>query len=194
MVWLLTQDEFFLFKHPFRCYIAGPTYSGKTKLIEKILLYREEIIDTRFDRIVLCYKAMQPTYEIFSYMDIDIELHEGLIKTSEFDPKMKNLVIIDDLMEECKDSKEILNLFTVDSHHKGISVFLVSQSIYTKGKCSWEINLNSSNMIIFGTQETCNKFQFWQDKCFQINQKLLWKHSTMQHKMMDIHTFFWILV
>ena len=149
MVWLLTQDEFFLFKHPFRCYIAGPTYSGKTKLIEKILLYREEIIDTRFDRIVLCYKAMQPTYEIFSYMDIDIELHEGLIKTSEFDPKMKNLVIIDDLMEECKDSKEILNLFTVDSHHKGISVFSVSQNIYTKGKCSREINLNSSNMIIF---------------------------------------------
>ena len=71
--------------------LAGPTYSGKTKLIEKILLYREDIIDTKFDKIILCYNA---TYEIFSYMDIDIELHEGLIKTSEFDPKMKNLLMI----------------------------------------------------------------------------------------------------
>jgi uridine kinase len=36
-MWLLKEHETFIFKHPFRCYIAGPSFSGKTTLIQKIL-------------------------------------------------------------------------------------------------------------------------------------------------------------
>ena len=92
---------------------------------------------------------MQPGYEVFKYLPIHVEFVEGLIDTNIFDPTINNLLIIDDLMERCKDNNDILNLFTVDSHHKNISVILVSQNIYTKGKCTRDINLNSSNMIIF---------------------------------------------
>ena len=69
-----------------------------------------------------------------------------------FNREKNNILIIDDLMEQCRDNKEILNLFMVDSNHKNISVFLVSQNIYIKvysRKCTRDINLNSSNMIIF---------------------------------------------
>ena len=78
-----------------------------------------------------------------------MEFCEGLIDIKKFDATKNNLLIIDDLMEQCKDNNEILNLFTVDSHHRNISVFLVSQNIYTKGKFTRDINLNSSNMILF---------------------------------------------
>ena len=148
-MWLLKEHETFIFKHPFRCYIAGPSFSGKTTLIQKILINQQKMINKPIERIVFCYKTMQPGYEVFKYLPIQVEFVEGLIDTNNFDPGINNLLIIDDLMEKCKDNNDILNLFTVDSHHKNISVILVSQNIYTKGKCTRDINLNSSNMIIF---------------------------------------------
>jgi hypothetical protein len=148
-MWFLPENNKFVFHHPFRTYIAGPTTCGKTKLVENILINRHKLIDKVIERIVICYKAMQESYENLKILDIDVEFHEGIISSSQFDPKINNLLILDDLMSECKDSNEILKLFTVDSHHRNISVFLISQNIYTKGKCAREINLNSSNMIIF---------------------------------------------
>ena len=148
-MWVLKDNEQYLLKHPFRCYIAGPSYSGKTTLIQKILLNQQNLIDKPIDKIVFCYKAMQPAYDIFKYLPNEVEFFEGLINVDIFNPEKNNLLVIDDLMEQCKDNKDILNLFMVDSHHKNISVFLVSQNIYIKGKCTRDINLNSSNMIIF---------------------------------------------
>jgi hypothetical protein len=146
-MWILPETNEFVFDHPFRAYVCGPSNSGKTKLLENILLNREKLINKPIDRIVFCFREDQDSYK--SLRNDDIEFHKGLIDSSIFDPKFNNLLIIDDLMDECKDSKEILKLFTVESHHRNISVFLVSQNIYTKGQCSRDINLNSSNMIIF---------------------------------------------
>ena len=87
------------------------------------------MINKPIDRIVFCYKTMQLGYDVFKYLPIHVEFVEGLIDTNIFDPTINNLLIIDDLMERCKDNNDILNLFTVDSHHKNISVILVSQNI-----------------------------------------------------------------
>ena len=92
---------------------------------------------------------MQEAYEIFKYLPMEVEFVEGLIDSRTFESSKNNLLILDDLMEVCKDSKEIVNLFSVDSHHRNVSVFLVSQNIFSKGKCTRDLTLNSSNMIIF---------------------------------------------
>ena len=149
MMWILKEEETFVFKHPFRCYIAGPSNCGKTTLIQQILLNQHKLIKRPIEKIVICYKTMQTAYEVFKYLTNDVEFCEGLIDIKKFDATKNNLLIIDDLMEQCKDNNEILNLFTVDSHRRNISVFLVSQNIYTKGKFTRDINLNSSNMILF---------------------------------------------
>ena len=148
-MWILKEGEEFIFRHPFRCYIAGPTCCGKTNLIKKILLNLNNLVDKRIDKIVVCYKVMQEAYEIFKYLPMEVEFVEGLIDSRTFESSKNNLLILDDLMEVCKDSKEIVNLFSVDSHHRNVSVFLVSQNIFSKGKCTRDLTLNSSNMIIF---------------------------------------------
>ena len=73
---------------------------------------------------------------------------QGIVKLEDFDEKTNNLLILDDLMNECKNSIEILDLFNVKSHHRNISVFLVTQNIFTKGKCTRDLNLNSSCMYL----------------------------------------------
>ena len=42
-----------IFKHPFTCCIAGPTGAGKTVLLQKILINKNNIFDIQPDRIVL---------------------------------------------------------------------------------------------------------------------------------------------
>jgi hypothetical protein len=149
MLRLLNNQEVFVFQHPFRCYISGPSCCGKTELLQKILINFNTLINKPIDRIVFCYSVWQEKYELLKYLTIPIEFNQGLIKPEEFDPSINNLLILDDLMQSCKDSMEIYNLFCVDSHHRNISVFLVSQNIYTKGKCTRDLNLNSSYMILF---------------------------------------------
>ena len=138
-----------IFKQPFTCTIAGPSGAGKTVLLQKILINKKEIFDLEPDRIVVCYKSWQPAYDVFNLLESPVEFVQGLINVEEFDKEKNNLLIIDDLMTECKDNTDIATLFSVHSHHKNISVFLVTQNIFMKGTCSRDINLNSTNMILF---------------------------------------------
>lgn len=156
-MWILNESEKYVFNHPFRCFIAGPSCCGKTKLLEKILLNLNKLIDKPIEKIVVCYKVMQPIYDTFKYLPIDVEFVEGLIDVTKFDSKINSLLLIDDLMELCKESKEIVSLFSVDSHHRNISVFLVAQNIFSKGKCTRDLTLNSSYMIIFKNPRDSNQ-------------------------------------
>ena len=149
MIRILNKEEEYVFKHPFRCYIAGPSCCGKTELLQKILINLSTLIDKPIEKITFCYSVWQNKYEILKFLNIPVDFHQRLIKATEFDSSINNLLILDDLMQECKDSMDIYNLFSVDSHHRNISVFLVSQNIYTKGKCTRDLNLNSSYMILF---------------------------------------------
>ena len=69
MSWILNEYENYVFHHPFTCYIAGPTSSGKTVLLQKILLNKNILFDKIPNRIVFCYKIWQPAYEIFKLLD-----------------------------------------------------------------------------------------------------------------------------
>jgi Cdc6-like AAA superfamily ATPase len=81
------------------------------------------------------------------FKDLSFEFYEGLINIDTFDSKKNNLLVIDDLMHLSKDNDEIYKLFTIHSHHRNISVFLVSQNIFSKGKFAREISLNCSTWI-----------------------------------------------
>jgi len=139
----------FIFKQPFTCTLAWPTGAGKTILLQKILINKKEIFGIEPDRIVVCYRSWQPAYDVFNLLETSVEFVQGLINVEMFDKEQNNLLIIDDLMDECKDNKDIATLFSVHSHHKNISVFLVTQNIFMQGICARDINLNSTNLIIF---------------------------------------------
>ena len=92
----------------------------------------------------MCYNEWQDKYEILKYMERPIEFVQGTVNINDFDNSINNLIILDDLMSKCKESSDILDLFTIKSHHRNISVFLVTQNIFIKGKWTRDLNLNSS--------------------------------------------------
>ena len=77
----------------------------------------------------------------------EINFIEGLPEEIHFDSSKNNMLIIDDLMHECKEYTE--KLFTKISHHKNLSVILLSQNIFHQNKHTRTISLNTHYMVLF---------------------------------------------
>ena len=124
----------FVFNHPFTCMISGPSGSGKTTLLKKILINLNELINVNIDRIVYCYSRWQSTFDELKRIIPNIEFNNGLPDIEDFNKEKNNLFILDDLMKECGKDSSIVDVFTVDSHHKNISVFFLSQNLFPNHK------------------------------------------------------------
>ena len=144
--WFIDQN---VFKHPFTCTIAGPTQSGKTWLIKKILAYNSSLFDNSPQNILYCYSTWQKSFESFGDIMPKIQFIKGIPDIDEIDISLVNLIILDDLMKECEEDPSIQKLFTIDSHHKNISVFFITQNIFSRGKFTRTLNLNSHYLILF---------------------------------------------
>ena len=130
------------FKHPFTGIVAGPTGCGKSSWIETLLRNLRKIIP-RPEKIYWCYSEWQKLYESIT----GVEFIEGVLDIEIIDKSVRNLVIIDDLMEEKDDS--VTKLFTKASHHRNTSVLYITQNIFEKHKDSRTISLNAQYMIAF---------------------------------------------
>lgn len=130
---------------PFTCVVAGPTQSGKTSWVVKLLEEREFLFSEAPSNIVWCYGVWQSGYnEIGNLVNKWVE---GLPKMDDFDPGVKNLVIIDDLMSEA--DERVTHLFTKGSHHHNISIVYLVQNLFHKGKEHRTISLNAHYLVLF---------------------------------------------
>lgn len=161
-----------VFNHPFTSMIAGPTQSGKTTFLKKLIDECQTLIKPAPDLITFCYSQYQKSYDQFS-KKIPIEFKQGLPSIEDFDPSKNNLVILDDLMTECENDPSISNLFTVDSHHKNISVILITHNIFSKGKHTRTISLNSHYMILFNNPRDRSQINHLARQMYPKNSKFL---------------------
>ena len=156
-------------KHPFTALLAGPTQSGKTTLIKKIIYYHKELIFPNIARIIYCYSRWQQVYEEMK----NVEFHKGILDIETLDSNINNLVILDDLMTEAEHDKTILNLFTVDSHHINTSVIYVTQNLFSQGKFSRSISLNTHYMILLNNPRDRAQISFLARQMFPTNPNYL---------------------
>ncbi|CAF1088637.1 unnamed protein product [Brachionus calyciflorus] len=139
----------FIFKHPFTCTIAGPTQSGKTWLLKRVLVYNADLFDILPKNKTYCYSEWQTSFDNFNEISQNVKFHKRIPDIDELDTSEPNLIILDDLMKECEEDPAIQKLFTIDSHHKNISVFFITQNIFSKAKFTRTLNLNSHYLILF---------------------------------------------
>jgi len=136
------------FKHPFTGIIAGPTGSGKTVLLRRLLInsgnvfsgFQKEPI-----RILWAYGVWQDLYNV-PVQNVSIQYIEGLPSQEEILPF--DMVVIDDLMTELGGNKNLANLFTKGSHHNNISIFFIVQNMFHQAPQMRTISLNSHYIIL----------------------------------------------
>ena len=95
-----------ILKHPFTCMMAGPSKPGNTTLLYKILQEREKVFDKPPYRIVYSYTRWQDNVEKIKHSIPIVEFNQGLPDIDMFDSKVINLLILDDLMNECGSNKQ----------------------------------------------------------------------------------------
>ena len=66
----------------------------------------------------------------------NIQFVEGVPSDLEsmINPSIRNVVVIDDLMQKLSNDKRITNLFTKGCHHRNFSVIFILQNIFHRGK------------------------------------------------------------
>jgi hypothetical protein len=102
-----------------------------------------------------------------------VEFVQNLIPTVEIDGKKRNLIILDDLMDESKDDVNVSNLFTKGSHQRNISVFFMSQNLFVQGKHTRTISLNSHYLVVFINPRDSAQFSNLARQMYPNNSKYL---------------------
>jgi hypothetical protein len=138
-------------KHPFTCTVAGPSTSGKTWFVFRLIKHVDRLIVPVPEKILYCYGEFQPSFSEFP----EVEFHEGLLDVSRFDGRQRVLLIIDDLMNEA--DQNVCNLFTKLSHHRSVSVVFITQNLYHRNRFVRTMNLNTHYIVMFKNPRDANQ-------------------------------------
>ena len=134
-------------RHPFTMLIAGPTGSGKTVWVQRLLENPENCSDPAPTSITYCYGEYKPIFSTFKNTTFIHGLPDELM--AKFDEVIPRWLVIDDLMLETASSKMISEIFTKGSHHRNLSIILIVQNLFMRGSESRNISLNSQYMVVF---------------------------------------------
>lgn len=134
-------------KHPFTMLISGPTGSGKTFFTRNLVNNARHICAPAPMKITYYYLEYQKTFNSMPEVRFIEGLQEASISSAGGeDPEW---IIIDDLMLEAANQSFISNLFTRGSHHRNISIILITQNFFMRGKESRNISLNCQYVVCF---------------------------------------------
>jgi len=122
-------------KHPFPALVAGPTCWGKSQFVKRLLESGEDMIEGGEMQINI------PDIQLAEDVPGDLE--------SMINPSKRNLVVIDDLMQELSNDQRITSLFTKGCHHRNLSVIFISQNIFHRGKELRNMSLNCHYLVLF---------------------------------------------
>ena len=132
--------------------VAGSTGSGKSFLVKRMLSECNFLFDQPVSKILYCYTAFQPLFEIMEKEIPNITFHKGLPSESVLESlasdRSHTICVLDDLQGEVVSSAEMEQLFTVHSHHKNISVIFILQNIFASGKHARSLALQAHHVFI----------------------------------------------
>lgn len=140
------------FRSPFNMVVAGPSQVGKSTFVRSLLAARKVgAIEPQPDRIKYVYGEVPPNLG----PELRVECYKGWSAdhTEDMDPSVNNVIILDDVANDCKDDAALSNLFTRGGHHRNISIILVTQNYFFPGKCAVDIRRNTHYLVLFACKQ-----------------------------------------
>jgi hypothetical protein len=148
------------FKTPANICLYGATQSGKTSFVLRLLEHRDDMFTTKPERILYCYGSWQSAYEDLSKYK-GVTMHEGVPSRSTVEEftydKLPTVMVLDDLLGDIVNSKEVQHYVTVMSHHNNMNIIMLLQSIFPKGTYARTISLNCHYMVLFSNKRDGNQ-------------------------------------
>ena len=158
-----------MFKHPFTMVIAGPTGSGKTQWVKKLLKDLNSLITPIPQEVIWCYGIWQPEYDNI----YGVRFLEGVPDTEQWADQIPRLIILDDLMSEA--DQRVTKLFTKGSHHRNISVVFIVQNLFGKNKELRTISLNSHYIVVFKNPRDASQINHLAKQMYPLHTKYVFE-------------------
>ena len=144
---------------PFTSIVAGATGSGKTHFVLRLLRHRNEMIDPPPGRVIYSYERYQPQFDGVEGVEFvqgsDYKLRRG----------DNTLLIIDDQMGG--KATNLVKLFTVDSHHLGVSVMFLTQNLFEQSQDYRTVALNAQYLFLFKSPRAVGQVSTLAHQLFQ---------------------------
>lgn len=160
--------------------VSGPSQSGKTEFVLKLLEQKEEIFKESIDNILWCYGIhdgnLLNTLHSKGYRTL-----RGLPKEQDIRPN--SICVLDDLLSESSSSSEVTNMCTRAAHHKPCFIIFISQNLFPGGKEARTRSLNTHYYVIFKNPRDKLQFEILARQISPINSKSLIKiYEDATHK------------
>ena len=150
--------------------VAGPSHSGKTTFVLDLLEHRNEIFNCQMNNVIWCYGIYQ--HDLHRQLQAKgYALHSGIINVTEIKPY--NIVVIDDLLHESKNSQDVTAMFTKAAHHKPCFIIYIMQTLFPPGKESRTRSLNTHYYVIFKNPRDKSQVEFLARQILPRNPKVL---------------------
>ena len=149
------------FKDPFTSIVSGPTGSGKSSFCVKFLKNLDtQCTESEFSGgIIWCYNEKTAVhYKQLTGLK-NIQFQEGLPENFGDARGWPSLLILDDLLNQVY-SEAVCELFTNGSHHRNVSVILVTQNLFHQGPKCRDISLNAKYVVALKNVRERNQFSF----------------------------------
>lgn len=138
------------FQHPMTSRFVGPSACGKSTFLFQVI--QQNLIEPFPEVITYFYGSAWQT-GIFDLLQTKYRVNfvQGFDENvvNETDPSKPSLIICDDLILEMKDSEAAANLFMRGSHHLNMSVILIEQNLFPKGRQSVSMKTNTQYLVLF---------------------------------------------
>lgn len=146
------DNKFLKLRHPFNCFVAGSSGSGKTVLIRNILknwndAFHNLPTNSQLE-VTWIYGQQQPLYKIPIKNNVNVKYTNKFPTYSQLEVSRPHIIVIDDLMNELANNETLASLFTKGSHHLNISVFFIVQNMFAQGRQMRNISLNAHYIIL----------------------------------------------
>ena len=139
------------FLHPASIIIAGPSRSGKTTFLRRML--EEKMLFPFPKRIVFVYGEWQKEYDKMRKINAgDIEFVKGPMTDElyeSFDPNETNMLVLDDQMTEANKTIQLEKYFVQGVHHRNLTIVFIVQNIFEKGKAMRTTTLNANYLVLY---------------------------------------------
>jgi len=168
------EKKHFQFKHPFTALVSGPTGSGKTFLIRRILK-NFKILFYNFNNPVLnvlwIYGQWQPLYNVKISDNVIVEYIKNVPNETVFEKYKNCIIVFDDLLNIFSKTKDLENYFIQKSHHLILVCFFIVQNLFHKNIRT--ISLNSHYIILLKNPRDQLQIETLAKQIFSNNSKVL---------------------
>ena len=137
--------------------VVGPSHSGKTTFVLELLENRQEIFDCQTNRVIWCFGIYQRELNV-KLQRKGYQLHSGIVNVSEIQPY--DIIVLDDLLNESKNSQDVTAMFTRAAHHKPCFIIFIMQNLFPPGKEARTRSLNTHYYCIFKNPRDKSQIEF----------------------------------